>query len=54
MTAVDLIDVPRLSDPQVSPDGTQVVFLRSDADWHANKRIPHVWRTMVATGETMQ
>lgn len=54
MTAVDLIDVPRLSDPQLSPDGTQVVFLRSDADWHANKRIPHVWRAVVATGETAQ
>jgi dipeptidyl aminopeptidase/acylaminoacyl peptidase len=54
MTAVDLIDVPRLSDPQLSPDGTQVVFLRSDADWHANKRIAHVWRALVATGETTQ
>jgi len=54
MTAVDLIDVPRLSDPQLSPDGTQLVFLRSDADWHANKRIAHVWRAAVATGETTQ
>jgi dipeptidyl aminopeptidase/acylaminoacyl peptidase len=54
MTAVDLIDVPRLSDPQLSPDGTHVVFLRSDADWHANKRIAHIWRAAVATGETTQ
>jgi dipeptidyl aminopeptidase/acylaminoacyl peptidase len=54
MTAVDLIDVPRLSDPQLSPDGAQIVFLRSDADWHANKRIAHVWRAMVATGATTQ
>ncbi len=52
MTAVDLIDVPRLSDPQLAPDGTQIVFLRSDADWHANKRIAHIWRAVVATGET--
>jgi dipeptidyl aminopeptidase/acylaminoacyl peptidase len=52
MTAVDLIDVPRLSDPQLSPDGSQIVFLRSDADWRANKRITHVWRAVVATGET--
>ena len=54
MTAVDLIDVPRLSEPQLSPDGTQIVFLRSDADWHANKRIAHVWRAVGATGETTQ
>jgi dipeptidyl aminopeptidase/acylaminoacyl peptidase len=54
MTAVDLIEVPRLSDSQLSPDGTQIVFLRSDADWHANKRISHVWRAIVATGDTTQ
>jgi dipeptidyl aminopeptidase/acylaminoacyl peptidase len=54
MTAVDLIDVPRLSDAQLSPDGAQIVFLRSDADWPANKRITHVWRAVVATGETTQ
>jgi dipeptidyl aminopeptidase/acylaminoacyl peptidase len=52
MTAVDLIDVPRLSDPQLSPDGAQIAFVRSDADWHANKRITHIWRVIVATGET--
>jgi dipeptidyl aminopeptidase/acylaminoacyl peptidase len=52
MTAVDLIDVPRLSDPQLSPDGTQIVFVRSDADWRANKRITHLWRAIIATGET--
>ena len=54
MTIVDLIDVPRLSDPQLSPDGTQVLFVRSDADWRANKRITHIWRAIVATGETTQ
>jgi dipeptidyl aminopeptidase/acylaminoacyl peptidase len=54
MTIVDLIDVPRLSDPQLSPDGTQIVFVRSDADWRANKRIAHIWRAIVATGETTQ
>ena len=54
MTAVDLIEVPRLSDPQLSPDGTQIVFVRSDADWHANKRITHVWRAIVETGDTTQ
>ena len=54
MTAVDLIDVPRLSDAQLSPDGSQIVFLRSDADWKANKRISHLWRAVVASGETAQ
>jgi dipeptidyl aminopeptidase/acylaminoacyl peptidase len=54
MTIVDLIDVPRISDPRLSPDATQIAFLRSDADWAANKRVAHVWRVVVATGETTQ
>jgi dipeptidyl aminopeptidase/acylaminoacyl peptidase len=54
MGIVDLIDVPRLSDPQLSPDGSQIAFLRSDADWKANKRIAHVWRVVRDTGELRQ
>ena len=54
MTIVELIDVPRISEPQLSPDGTQIAFLRSDADWDANKRIAHVWRVVLATGELTQ
>lgn len=47
MTIVDLINVPRLSDPQLSADGRQVVYVRSDADWKANRRITHLWRVNV-------
>ena len=45
MTLVDLISVPRLSDPSISPDGRQIAFVRSDADWGLNKRVTHIWRT---------
>jgi len=52
MSIVDLIDVPRLSDPQLSPDGRQVLYVRSDADWKKNKRVSHVWRVEAdGTGE---
>jgi dipeptidyl aminopeptidase/acylaminoacyl peptidase len=54
MSIVDLIDVPRISEPQLSPDGSQIAFLRSDADWEANKRIAHVWRVVLASGEVTQ
>ena len=47
MSIVDLINVPRLGDPQLSPDGRQVAFVRSEADWKANKRITHIWRVAV-------
>ena len=39
----DLVAFDRLSDPQVSPDGKQVVFVVSSLDWDANKRRSHLW-----------
>lgn len=44
MTIVDMIDVPSLSDPQLSPDGTQLLYVLSHADWDANRTIAHIWR----------
>jgi dipeptidyl aminopeptidase/acylaminoacyl peptidase len=44
VSMVEFINIPRLSEPQLSPDGTQLLLVRSDADWKANKRITHIWR----------
>lgn len=44
MTMVDLLNVPRVGEPQLSPDGQEIVFVRSEADWTANARSSHVWR----------
>jgi len=44
LTAVDLIEVPRLSDPQLSPDGREILYVVSEASWAANRRISHVHR----------
>ncbi|MDX1577636.1 MAG: S9 family peptidase, partial [Gemmatimonadota bacterium] len=44
MTIVDLIEVPGLGDPQVSPDGSQVLYVRTDADWDENGTVSHIWR----------
>ncbi len=44
MTIVDLIDVPGLGSPRVSPDGSQLLFTRSDADWKKNGRTTHIHR----------
>ena len=33
MGIVDMLSIPRLADPRLSPDGRDVVFTRSDADW---------------------
>lgn len=44
MTMVDLLSVPSISEPRLSPDGQEILFVKSEADWKANKRIDHVWR----------
>ncbi len=44
MTVIDLLNVPNLGGPQLSPDGSQAVFTLSVADWKADKRISHIWR----------
>jgi len=51
---VDLINVPRIADPELSPDARSVVYTRGDADWKANRRISHLWRVGVDGGAPMQ
>ncbi len=54
MSIVDLISMPVVSAPQLSPDGTQVVYLQGDADWEANKRVTHLWRVDTDGTGTLQ
>jgi dipeptidyl aminopeptidase/acylaminoacyl peptidase len=44
MTLVDVLNIPNLTDPQLSPDGRQVAYVLAKADWTENKRISHIWR----------
>src|SRR5687768_994140 len=43
-TAVDLLEVPRIADPQLSPDGAQILYTLSEASWKENRRVTHVHR----------
>ena len=44
MTLVDMLEIPQLTDPQLSPNGKQLLFSFSKADWKANTRTSHIWR----------
>src|SRR5579859_547019 len=44
MTLVDVMNVPQISDPQVSGNGRQILYVRSEPDWKANRRISHIWK----------
>jgi dipeptidyl aminopeptidase/acylaminoacyl peptidase len=44
MTLIDLIEVPRVFDAQLSPEGRQVLFTIDRPDWKANRRTAHIFR----------
>ncbi len=43
-TFVDALEQQIVGDPQLSPDGRQVLFTIDKADWKANRRIGHIYR----------
>ncbi|HYU78511.1 MAG TPA: hypothetical protein VEK56_05975, partial [Vicinamibacterales bacterium] len=44
LSFVDAIEVPSISDPRLSPDGKQIVFVMDAADWKNNRRVKHLYR----------
>lgn len=44
MTIVDFLNVPSLSSPQLSPDGSHVIYVLAESDWEENRQISHIWR----------
>ena len=38
---VDFLSLPRLGDPQLSPDGRDILYTRSEADWKSGRRLTH-------------
>ena len=44
MSLIDRLEIPDLGDASISPDGEQVIYTLSKAEWDANKQISHIWR----------
>ena len=44
MSFVDVLELPALQDPQISPDGNQVLFVLDRPDWKGNRRVGHIYR----------
>ena len=47
----DLLGMARISDPQMSPDGTRVLDTVATPDLSANRTARDVWMVTIATGE---
>lgn len=44
MSLIDFLNVPGVSSPVLSPDGSQFLFVKSETNWKENRQINHVWR----------
>ena len=51
---VEALSLPVIQDPQLSPDGRQVVFAMETADWKANRRVGHLYRINVDGTDQVQ
>jgi dipeptidyl aminopeptidase/acylaminoacyl peptidase len=51
---VEALSLPVIQDPQLSPDGRQVVFVMETAEWKANKRLGHLYRINVDGTDQVQ
>jgi dipeptidyl aminopeptidase/acylaminoacyl peptidase len=54
MSLLDLAELPRTIDPQLSPDGRFVTYALSRADWKANRPIFQIWRQEIGGGAPVQ
>jgi len=54
MAAADSISIKTVGDPQISPDGTQVVFTLRELDLKANEFFTNLWMVPVAGGKPRQ
>ena len=54
MTLVDTINLPQVTDPQLSPDGRQIVFVESEPNWKLDRRISHLWKVNADGSGLMQ
>lgn len=44
MTLIDFLNIPGISDPVLSPDGKQFVYVKSESDWKEGRQVGHLYR----------
>lgn len=54
MTPLDILNIPSLSVPSVSPDGRAVVYRKRVSDWNKNKQVADLWLSRVDSAEDRQ
>src|SRR5436190_5409812 len=54
MSLLELTEIPRIIDVQLSPDGRAVSYMLQRADWQANRLLPHIWRQTIGGSAPVQ
>ncbi len=44
MSLIDFLNIPGVSDPVLSPDGKQFVYVKAESDWKEGRQISHLYR----------
>ncbi len=53
LTGEDLFDLAYASDPQISPDGESIVYVRRQNDIMTDRAVPSIWMIDVSSGKEM-
>lgn len=53
MSPVDMVELPRLTAPVLSPDGEKLLYLRSEVDWSENRVVRRYRLLDLAAGESL-
>lgn len=51
---VDILSIPSLGSGALSPDGSALLFQKSEVDWEGNRSVTQLWRQTLATGDLRQ
>jgi dipeptidyl aminopeptidase/acylaminoacyl peptidase len=54
MTLIDLVELSRVLDPQLSPDGRVVTYEQSRAGWKSSRPVWQIWKQEVGGGAPVQ
>lgn len=44
MSVIEFLNIPGVSNPALSPDGRQFLFVKAESNWKENRQIGHIWR----------
>ncbi|HEV3060196.1 MAG TPA: S9 family peptidase [Vicinamibacterales bacterium] len=50
MSLIDIAELPRAVDPQLSPDGRSVLYALSHPDWRTSRAVWQIWRQEIGGG----